>query len=176
MSVASAIATAAEMCVDAAPLSDRLVGTLVHRLLQRVGFTHSTDTIREVAVRLVRGEEIDESDGLDAVVDEAVAAYASICGRAEVRELYAAGRTLHEVPFTTTIDGRIVRGTVDCLVETAPDRFTLLEFKTGRPRPGHQAQLELYLRALRQAFPAATIDSRLIYTEKNAQFQLVRPN
>jgi ATP-dependent exoDNAse (exonuclease V) beta subunit len=124
----------------------------------------------------VRGEEIDESDGVDAVIDEAVAAYASICARADVRELYAAGRALHEVPFTVAVDGRIVRGTVDCLVETAPDRFTLLEFKTGRPRPEHQAQLDLYLRALRQAFPAATIDARLIYTEKNAQFQLVCPN
>ncbi|PYR65262.1 MAG: hypothetical protein DMF88_20455, partial [Acidobacteria bacterium] len=163
LSVASAIAAATEMRAHAAPLSDRLIGTLVHRLLQRVGFTHSTDTIRDIALRLVRDAEIDESEGVDGVVDAAVAAYASICARADVRELYAAGRTLHEVPFTTAIDGRIVRGTVDCLIETASDRFTLLEFKTGRPRPEHRAQLEIYVQAMRQAFPAVTVDARLVY-------------
>ena len=163
LSVASAIAAATEMRAHAAPLSDRLIGTLVHRLLQRVGFTHSTDTIRDIALRLVRDDEIDESEGVDGVVDAAVAAYASICARADVRELYAAGRTLHEVPFTTAIDGRIVRGTVDCLIETASDRFTLLEFKTGRPRPEHRAQLEIYVQAMRQAFPAVTVDARLVY-------------
>jgi RecB family exonuclease len=75
-----------------------------------------------------------------------------------------------------TIDGRVLRGTVDCLVETSPDHFTVLEFKTGRPRPGHQAQLELYLQAVRKAFPAAAIDAKLVYAEKSDKFQLVRPN
>jgi ATP-dependent helicase/nuclease subunit A len=176
-SVAQAIASATEMRLRVAPLSDRLVGTLVHRLLQRIGFSErAAGSIRDVAVRLVRDEEIDESEGIDAVVDAAVAAYASICTRADVRELYAAGRTLHEVPFTTTIDGRVVRGTVDCLIETAANRFTVLEFKTGRPRPEHRAQLEIYLTAMRQAFPAAAIDARLIYPEKNVEFQLFCAN
>jgi hypothetical protein len=57
----------------------------------------------------------------------------------------------------------VLRGTVDCLVETAPGRLTLLEFKTGRERPEHQRQLELYVRAMRQVFADASIDARVIY-------------
>jgi RecB family exonuclease len=64
-----------------------------------------------------------------------------------------------------TLDGRILRGTVDCLVETAPGHLTLLEFKTGRERPEHQMQLELYAQAMRQVFPDALIDTRLVYAD-----------
>jgi ATP-dependent helicase/nuclease subunit A len=145
--------------------SDRLVGTLVHRLLQRDGFGElaSADAMRRRASRLLRHDEIDDSDDVDALVNAAVDAYAVICAREDVRLLYAAGRTLHEVPFTMTIDGRILRGTVDCLVETAPGRLTLLEFKTGRERPEHRAQVDLYLQAIRQVFPDSLIDAKLIY-------------
>jgi ATP-dependent exoDNAse (exonuclease V) beta subunit len=157
----------------AAPLSDRLIGTLVHRLLQRVGFRDlAFDEIRRVTSRLVRQDEIDESDDLDAIVDAAAAAYGAIGARTDVRELYAAGRVLHEVPFTMRIDGRVLRGTVDCLVETASGHLTVLEFKTGRPRPEHQAQVNLYVHAMKGAFPDATIDAKLVYPEKNVEFQL----
>jgi len=121
--------------------------------------------MRERAARLLRHDEIEERDDVDALIHGAVDAYAAICAREDVRVLYAAGRTLHEVPFTMTIDGRILRGTVDCLVETAPGRFTILEFKTGRARAEHQAQVDLYLQAMRQVFPGALIDARLIYAD-----------
>jgi hypothetical protein len=52
---------------------------------------------------------------------------------------------------------------VDCLVETAPGRLTLLEFRTGRERPGHRTQVDLYLQAMRQAFPGASVDAREIH-------------
>jgi ATP-dependent exoDNAse (exonuclease V) beta subunit len=145
----------------------------VHRLLQRVGFSDLTfDEIRDAVSRLVRQDEIDESDDVHASVDAAAAAYTMIGARTDVRELYAAGRTLHEVPFTMTIGGCVLRGTVDCLVETAPGRFTLLEFKTGRPRPEHAAQVNLYLQAMKGTFPDAAIDAKLVYPEKNIEFQL----
>jgi RecB family exonuclease len=167
MSVASAIAGDREReRVDRiTPSSDRLVGTLVHRLLQRAGVDElaTSNATREHAARLLRHDEIEESDDVDALIDGAVDAYAAICAREDVRVLYATGRALHEVPFTMTIDGRIVRGTVDCLVETAPGRFTILEFKTGRKRPEHQAQVDLYLYAMRQVFPDSLIDAQLIY-------------
>jgi RecB family exonuclease len=139
----------------------------VHRLLQRagVGELATSDATPERAARLLRHDEIEESDDVDALIHAAVDAYAAICAREDVRMLYAAGRTLHEVPFTMTIDGRILRGTVDCLVETAPGRFTMLEFKTGRERPEHQAQVDFYLHAMRQVFAGALIDARLIYAD-----------
>jgi ATP-dependent exoDNAse (exonuclease V) beta subunit len=169
MSVASAIADddQRERVDRITPASDRLVGTLVHRLLQRagVGELATSDAMRERAARLLRHDEIEESDDVDAVIRAAVDAYAAICAREDVRVLYAEGRKLHEVPFTMTIGGRILRGTVDCLVETAAGRFTILEFKTGRERPEHQAQVDLYLNAMRQVFAGALIDARLIYAD-----------
>jgi ATP-dependent exoDNAse (exonuclease V) beta subunit len=178
-SVASAITTDGERARfdRSTPASDRLIGTLVHRLLQRAGFgAGSTDAMRELARRLVRDDEIDERDDVAPCVDAAVTAYAAICARDDVRALYSAPRKLHEVPFTMTIDGRVLRGSVDCLVETSPGCLTVLEFKTGRERPEHRTQLDLYLRAMREAFPDATIESKLVYVEKNDEFQLVCVN
>ena len=175
MSIASAITIGDEWSPVGreASAADRLVGTLVHRLLQRVGFRNLTfDEIRDAATRLVRQDEIDDTGDVHAIVDAAVSAYTAIGAHADVRELYAAGRTLHEVPFTMTRDGRVLRGTVDCLVGTAPGRFTLLEFKTGRPRPEHQAQVSLYLQAMMGTFPDAVIDAKLVYPEKIVEFQL----
>jgi ATP-dependent helicase/nuclease subunit A len=176
-SVAAMVSTAADAPFRAAPLSDRLIGTLVHRLLQRIGFRDLTfDETRDAVARLVRQDEIDDSDDVDALVDAVTAAYTTIGARPDVRELYMAGRTLHEVPFTMTIGGRVLRGTVDCLVETAPGRLTLLEFKTGRPRPEHEAQVNLYLQAMKGTFPDAAIDAKLVYPEKNVEFQLFCPD
>jgi ATP-dependent helicase/nuclease subunit A len=165
-SIAAAIAPVGEY----APLrragqeSDRLVGTLVHRLLQRFGLAEaSVPPVREVAARLVRQEEIDESGDVDALVEAAVSTYTAIRARDDVRALYMSGKKLHEVPFTMVIDGRFLRGTVDCLVQTASDRFTVLEFKTGRERPEHRAQIDLYQRAMQQVFPGCKVDARLIY-------------
>ena len=149
--------------------SDRLVGTLVHRLLQRLGVGEASapETIRDAASRLVRPEEVDESGDLDALLDAAAATYAAICAREDVRAIYMSGQTprqtLHEVPFTMAIDGTILRGTVDCLVQHAPDRFTVLEFKTGHERPEHRAQVELYQRAMQAVFPGCVVDARLVY-------------
>jgi ATP-dependent exoDNAse (exonuclease V) beta subunit len=65
------------------------------------------------------------------------------------------------------VDGKIVRGTIDCLVASS-DRVTVLEFKTGRPRPEHQAQAEVYRLAAQAIFPAAAVESRLVYTSETA--------
>jgi ATP-dependent exoDNAse (exonuclease V) beta subunit len=72
---------------------------------------------------------------------------------------------MHEVPFTLCDDGRIVRGTIDCLVRSADDRVTVLEFKTGRRRPEHDAQAEFYRKAAQAVFPGAVVEARLIYAE-----------
>ena len=148
--------------------SRRLVGTLVHRLLQRIGIrdresTPDGQSLRDIAMRLLRVDEVDGLDDLEATVNAACEAYESICAGEDVRAVYRTGRVLHEVPFTMSMDRRIVRGTIDCLVETAPGAFTLLEFKTGRERPEDRQQLQLYLQALRQVFPGAQINARVVY-------------
>ena len=157
--------------------SGRLVGTLVHRLLQRIGIgdpgsgARNPPPIRDVAVEMVRSHEVDDLDDLQRIVNAAVETYEAICACEDVRVLYQTGRALHEVPFTMSIDGgRIVRGTIDCVVETAPGAFTVLEFKTGRERPEDRQQVQLYLQALRQAFQGAQIDARVVYAAGESVF------
>jgi hypothetical protein len=57
----------------------------------------------------------------------------------------------------------IWRGTMDCLIQTSPTTMTVLEFKTGRPRPEHEVQLELYKEAASRLFPGMTIETHLVY-------------
>jgi ATP-dependent exoDNAse (exonuclease V) beta subunit len=139
------------------PQSDRLVGTLVHRLLQRHGL-EAADVTEDAASRLLRPDESGAG-----VAAAAVAAYQAICARSDVRTLYTSGEPLHEVPFTMKVDGAWLRGSIDCLVHIGADRVALMEFKTGRPRDEHRLQIELYREAARRLFPAATVDAHLIY-------------
>ena len=87
-----------------------------------------------------------------------------------MRRVYLSGRPLHEVPFTATLDGRPVRGIVDCLVYQEA-RVTILEFKTGRPRPEHQAQVEIYRRAVEALVPDRTVDVVMVYAKNDGSPQ-----
>ncbi len=148
--------------------SDRIVGTLVHRMLQRFGFdlAGGKTVTRQAALRILRPEEAVAASAertAAELADAAVDVYRSICGRPDVRALYAAGARLHEVPFTMRLDGVVLRGTIDCLVRTASNRMTVLEFKTGRPRDDHRVQLDLYRRAAERLFPGLSVDAHLVY-------------
>lgn len=154
---------------DGEAQSDRLVGTLVHRLLERLGFDAATDRVRETALQLIRPEE----DVLDAaeftpaeLADRAQRSYRAICGHPEVRSLYQSRDRWHEVPFIMRFDGRAVRGTIDCLVQATPGTMTLLEFKTGRRRPEHEVQLGFYHEAAARLFPGMTIEAKIVYSDE----------
>jgi ATP-dependent helicase/nuclease subunit A len=171
--VASAVAAAGGLArdqafADAPGQSDRIVGTLVHRILQRFGFDMAGGPIvmRETVLRILRPEEIAAASAertAAELADAAVDIYRAMAGRPDIRALYMAGDRFHEVPFTMRLDGTVLRGTIDCLVRTAPDRMTVLEFKTGRPRDAHQVQLDFYRRAAQRLFPGVTIDAQLVY-------------
>ncbi len=149
--------------------SNRLLGTLVHRLLQRVGVVHqmSSSHLRDVVASLLRPEEAAQVPDLEPLLVQTVGTYQTITQQPDLRELYLAPEVLHEVPFTMKVDGDIVRGTLDCLVRSSSDRVTVLEFKTGRPRPEHQAQLEIYRQAATRVFPGAAVTVRLVYAEES---------
>ncbi|HEX2458586.1 MAG TPA: PD-(D/E)XK nuclease family protein, partial [Vicinamibacterales bacterium] len=145
----------------------RLTGTLVHRLLQRFGAAVDaagigTDAVMPLLLAYDAARAVVEGSAADLATD-AAAAYRSICARREIRDLFTDGECLHEVPFTMRVDGRVVRGAIDCLIRTAPDRITVLEFKTGRRRDEDQVQLDLYRRGAERLFPGAVIDARLVY-------------
>jgi hypothetical protein len=91
--------------------------------------------------------------------------YRAFAADPELRELYRSGEAMHEVPFTLVSGGRVLRGTIDCLLRVAPDRVVVLEFKTSRPRAGHEMQTALYRDAAQTIFPDATVESRIVYAD-----------
>jgi ATP-dependent helicase/nuclease subunit A len=146
--------------------SDRLVGTLVHRMLQRFGLGEELDetTIVPRAAALLRDGEA--ASARADVSGLAALAYRLVCGRADVRDLYGRGEAIHVVPFTMAVDDGIVRGTIDCVVCRADGGVSVLEFKTGRPRPDHLAQVELYRKAAEAVFPGSAVDVKVVYAEE----------
>jgi ATP-dependent helicase/nuclease subunit A len=147
--------------------SSRLLGTLVHRLVQRLGIAaeHDDARLKTTAALLVRPDESMSADSH--LLERAVVSYKALCSRAEVRDVYRAADAWHEVPFTCVTDAGIVRGTIDCLVREG-DCITVLEFKTGRPHGDHAAQVEIYRRAIQSIFPAFRIDPRIVYADEAA--------
>jgi RecB family exonuclease len=59
--------------------------------------------------------------------------------------------------------GCIVRGSIDCLVRHPDGSLVVIEFKTGRRRAEHQAQLDLYLAAVRGMFASSAVRGLLVY-------------
>jgi hypothetical protein len=45
----------------------------------------------------------------------------------------------------------------------APAEVSVVEFKTGRRRPEHQAQLDVYVDAARELFPGVSVSGVLVY-------------
>lgn len=156
--------------VDAAgATSDRLVGLLVHRMLQRHGFGAAIDTRgRDALVRdLLRQDERAELEGaIETVAEMVLKSYELVCRRDDLRGLVEHGTAFREVPFTLDHEDGRIRGVIDCLVRGSDGRITVLEFKTGRERPEHAEQLEIYRKAACHLFPTGPVDARLIYVAR----------
>jgi ATP-dependent exoDNAse (exonuclease V) beta subunit len=89
--------------------------------------------------------------------------------REDVVALLGSGTLLHEVPFSFMLPADrsespvVLRGAIDCLVLRPDQSIAVVEFKTGRPRPDHQQQLDLYVQAARVLFPGAAVEGHLLY-------------
>ena len=57
----------------------------------------------------------------------------------------------------------LMRGIIDCVVITPDGHATLLEFKTGMPRPEHRLQVSLYASALRNSLGSDEISVKIVY-------------
>ena len=168
MSVAeAAVSASGGVLLHSSAASDRLLGLLVHRLLQRIGVAADLTprSIADLVPRLLRGDEIADARDRETLADEVAAAYLALTRQPDVAALYASGDAFHEVPFTMRVDGTLLRGAIDCVVRSQSRALTILEFKTGRPRPEHDAQTALYRRALAETFPEATVEARIVYVE-----------
>jgi ATP-dependent helicase/nuclease subunit A len=152
--------------------SDRLVGSLVHRLLQREGLAAdvSDEWITERLGSLIRVEESIAITDRDDLMRRAAAAYRAFTTHQERRAVYLSGTAFHEVPFSLSVNNRIVRGTIDCLVCTSDGDVAVLEFKTGRRRPEHEAQTAVYREAARALFPGSHVVTQLLYAADAGSF------
>ena len=151
---------------------DPVVGRLVHRLLrddgEAAGPGSGPSDLRDRVVGLMNREERARADCLG-LADEAAGVYRRAVRRADVAALLD-GECLFEVPFTLRrgdpegAGGTVfVRGAIDCLRRWPDGRVTVIEVKTGAPRPEHESQLGIYLEAARALFPGRQVDGRLLY-------------
>jgi ATP-dependent helicase/nuclease subunit A len=149
--------------------SERLLGTVVHRLLQALGtVADESRDVAGVAGQLLRPEEAAGLADREALAARAATAYRALCNHPDVRRLYAAADILHEVPFALRHEGTVIRGTIDCLARVGDGEVAVLEFKTGRPRPEHAKQVALYASVAARLFPGATVTQKLVYTDLGA--------
>ena len=145
----------------------RLLGTLVHRLLQR-GLPEKTDAshIRESLARLIRAEELVDIADPASLAADAAGVYDRLRKHPELVAALAAGECYYEVPFSfepADRPGEWIRGVVDCLVVSPDGTVTVLEFKTGRPRPEHEDQADLYAASLKAALGVDRVILKILY-------------
>ena len=127
--------------------------------------------LAEAAASLLRRERPLEVDTVYRLGERVVSLYRGLCCHPDVVSVQGHAR-LYEVAFTVfepspagsdLAAGSIVTGTIDCLARSPDGEITVLEFKTGQPRPEHDAQIEHYVRAARLMFPEAKVAGRLVY-------------
>ncbi|HET9369734.1 MAG TPA: UvrD-helicase domain-containing protein [Vicinamibacterales bacterium] len=161
------LAAAEPGSTTAADASQRLVGTLVHRLFQRdMGDAIATEAIAALAGELLRDEELVDVIDVDGLCRRAASTYERLRNRADLREVLSSGQCFYEVGFSWRPDPgspRIVRGIVDCVVLHTAGGATIVEIKTGTPRPDHQSQAEAYAAAVGCVLKIPNISVKIVY-------------
>ena len=148
--------------------SARLVGSLVHRALQRrVGLSGlASMTVHELQSAIdaiVEDEERQFADEVDRAVRQATMVLQRILATLNLRQLLSESAVAHELAFSTRIHGgAVVRGRLDCLVQHPDGRVVVLEFKTGEQTAKHAEQLSLYVKATQAAYGAASVEGQVI--------------
>ena len=149
----------------------RLCGRVVHQLLQRfLGRTVPDSAIMAYATQRLRRELPLDPETLERLAFRSVGTFHRLCDHPDLVSRRAR-EFLFEVPFSfldssspaTSGDAEIIAGTIDCLARGRDNCVTVLEFKTGTPRPEHRRQLDAYLVAARAMFPDVKVDGRIVY-------------
>jgi ATP-dependent helicase/nuclease subunit A len=152
---------------------DPIVGTLVHRLFQRLDGSTEEPELADARALLAPAERALIVD-VDGTVQAALDLWRRMRLREDVASLMASGQRLYEVPFSRRLPREatrgdsgpevvVLRGTIDCVVVGTDGTVVVVEFKTGRPRISHQQQLDIYVDAARLLFPGASVSGQLIY-------------
>ncbi len=152
---------------DAVP---RLVGRLVHRLMQQSGdqTLDAREPTPDDVRQLMRPEELLSVPDSQRAIAETLQTLRALRHHPDVTRLLEEGEVFFEVPFSLRRPGSpatILRGTIDCLVQDARGRTSILEFKTGAARPEHAAQLATYVEAVQQLLGTEDVAGMLIYPD-----------
>jgi len=147
--------------------AEQLAGTLIHRLFEhRIDPSLGDAEMAKQVLALAGAEDlVDQSDSMPLAASVA-AAYRKFRSREDVATLLTSGECHYEVPFSfesANRPGETVRGVFDCLILGYNGEATVLEFKTGQPRPEHEAQAALYGEALRTLAPGRTGGVKILY-------------
>jgi ATP-dependent exoDNAse (exonuclease V) beta subunit len=147
---------------------ERVVGTLVHRLFQRQAIADDAAGAAPVSavLDLLSVEERVELADPEAAAAAAWTRYQALRRQPELATLLASGQAFFEVPFSYRPPDdpeTCLRGLIDCLVVDDGGAATVVEFKTGAPRPEHRVQAELYRRAVAATGSYRAVGLRLFY-------------
>tara|TARA_B100001123_G_scaffold419061_1_gene523763 strand:+ start:3993 stop:7268 length:3276 start_codon:yes stop_codon:yes gene_type:complete len=154
--------------LDTDKYSNRLLGTLVHRLIARKGIaktgtSFSAHSLKATIATLLRTDEVVEVAANPQLSEQVVDAYRTLSNQPEVQILIREGETMHEIPFSLQTETGISAGTIDCVVRSPNGCLTVLEFKTGRRRSEHRQQLDLYRQAVSSMAPHTQVEACLVY-------------
>ena len=95
---------------------------------------------------------------------EPVPDWTAIAAQPEVARLLESGECIRRLEFsylTGGQPGRVMRGTIDCLVRQPDGSIVVMAVTAGAPSPADAARLDLYLRAARAMFPGASVTGGL---------------
>jgi ATP-dependent helicase/nuclease subunit A len=150
--------------------SDLLAGLLVHRLLQRFGMTADLEpaVVETMVTELIRASGIDDEER-PRISREAISRFHALRRHPHLQRDYETGEVFHEVPFTLSADGQMIRGAIDCLIRRPDGSIRVLEFKTGRRREHDALQAEIYRRAAAAVFPDHVIEMDVLYSRDVAE-------
>jgi ATP-dependent helicase/nuclease subunit A len=146
--------------------ADLVIGRAVHRLLAQADAPGDDAACRaRVLANLDPDEHLVIADA-DLFARDVVALVRSVWQDTSLQQALASSSARFEVPIVFRHEHggvvQLVRGTMDCLVPEG-EGLLVLEFKTGRARPAHRRQLELYVDAVRAMRPGTAVSGRLVY-------------
>ena len=145
---------------------------MLHALFERLPGVDPSDRLR-LALRWLERAGVEHGSR-----DEIAGAACRVIDDPRFADLFGP-QSLAEAPIAATLnDGRVIAGTVDRLC-IGSELVRVIDFKTGRNipagleaiPPGHRAQMDAYVEALKIIFPDRRIEASLLYT---AGPQLIR--
>jgi ATP-dependent helicase/nuclease subunit A len=151
----------------------RLVGSLVHRLIRHAALRGGEIDPAAALAGLVRPEDLADVRDLPRLERNAIDLFEKLAGQPAWLALRAEGEAFFEVPFSAVFPerpGETVRGVADCLVVRPDGRATVVEFKTGRPRPSHRDQARIYALAVGLTLDRPDTDVLLVYPDGSVRY------